>query len=55
MKKLSEVAKLVGLLRQRIQEYEKVGIAFKPKVKIVMEIGCTVKPKSKGCGRSSFI
>ena len=33
MKKLSEVAKLVGLLRQRIQEYEKAGIAFKPKVK----------------------
>lgn len=33
MKKLSEVAKLVDLPRQRIQEYEKAGIAFKPKVK----------------------
>lgn len=33
MKKLSEVAKLVDLPRQRIQEYEKAGIAFKPKIK----------------------
>lgn len=33
MKRLSEVAELVGLLRQRIQEYEKAGIALKPKVK----------------------
>ena len=33
MKKLSEVAILVDIKRQRIQEYEKAGIAFKPKVK----------------------
>lgn len=33
MKSLSEVAALVGLIRQRIQDYEKLGIAFKPKVK----------------------
>lgn len=33
MKKLSEVVKLVDLPRQRIQEYEKAGIAFKPKKK----------------------
>lgn len=30
MKSLSEVAALVGLIRQRIQDYEKIGIAFKP-------------------------
>ena len=30
MKSLSEVATLVGLIRQRIQDYEKIGIAFKP-------------------------
>lgn len=33
MKKLSEVAILVDIKRQRIQEYEKAGIALKPKVK----------------------
>lgn len=33
MKTSSEVANLVGIKRQRIQEYEKVGIALKPTVK----------------------
>ena len=33
MKTSSEVATLVGIKRQRIQEYEKAGIALKPRVK----------------------
>ena len=33
MKKLSEVANFLEIKRQRIQEYEKAGIAIKPKVK----------------------
>lgn len=33
MKTSSEVATLVGIKRQRIQEYEKAGIALKPKIK----------------------
>lgn len=53
MKTSSEVATLVGIKRQRIQEYEKAGIALKPK--IIADIGCTVKLKLKGSGKSSFI